>query len=277
MKRSARQLEEPSGLGELFREGLVLTGGAIARNPMIAGGSTAFFVALAFVTANAVWYQPHQHPGAFFATREPVGSLAPMPRPEPRPADEPQVRDTTILIERESTASVPSADPQVRTVQEVLRDLKLYAGTVDGLAGPQTAQAVQAYQQLVGLEATGKIDTALLSQLGAGAAQAKPEEISPAALVSANPAEGLPPLPQPRPGGSLEPTQVAAAHPGDPHIMRIQAGLKAFGNDGIELDGRMGPKTRGAIREFQSLFGLPETGEPDAIVYAKMREIGLTE
>ena len=26
----------------------------------------------------------------------------------------------------------------------------------------------------------------------------------------------------------------------------------------------------------QALFGLPETGEPDATVYAKMREIGLT-
>ena len=38
----------------------------------------------------------------------------------------------------------------------------------------------------------------------------------------------------------------------------------------------VGARTKAAIREFQSLFGLPETGEPDEAVYAKMREIGLT-
>ena len=58
--------------------------------------------------------------------------------------------------------------------------------------------------------------------------------------------------------------------------MKIQAGLKAFGNDGIEIDGVIGARTKAAIREFQALFGLPETGEPDPAVYAKMREIGLT-
>jgi peptidoglycan hydrolase-like protein with peptidoglycan-binding domain len=58
--------------------------------------------------------------------------------------------------------------------------------------------------------------------------------------------------------------------------MKIQAGLKAFGNDKIEIDGVMGNRTRAAIREFQSLFGLPVTGEPSEEVYAKMREIGLT-
>lgn len=62
----------------------------------------------------------------------------------------------------------------------------------------------------------------------------------------------------------------------DDRIVRIQAGLKAFGNNDIKLDGVVGGQTKAAIREFQSLFGLPETGEPDEVVYTKMREIGLT-
>ena len=62
----------------------------------------------------------------------------------------------------------------------------------------------------------------------------------------------------------------------DARIVKIQAGLKAFGNDGIQLDGVVGAQTSAAIREFQSLFGLPVTGAPDEAVYAKMREIGLT-
>ena len=279
MRRSARQLEEPSGLGELFREGLMLTGATIARNPMIAGGTTAFLVAMAFVTANAVWYQPYQHPGAFFATRAPAEMPAPLPRPAPRPQMQPQVNDTTILIERETTtASVPSADPQVRTVQEVLHGLKLYTGAIDGLAGPQTARAVEAYQQLVGLEPTGKIDATLLNQLGTAGAEMRPraQEALPEAFASVDTDDeaAAVPLPLPRPDAAVAAAE-APAREADPHVLRVQAGLKAFGNDGIELDGVVGPRTRSAIREFQSLFGLPETGEPDAAVYAKMREIGL--
>lgn len=281
MRRSARQLEEPSGLGELFREGLILTGATIARNPVIAGGTTAFLVAMAFVTANAVWYQPYQHPGAFFATRAPAVATPPLPRPEPRPEAQPRVNDTTILIERETTtASVPGVDPQVRTVQEVLQSLKLYSGTIDGLVGPQTERAIQAYQQLVGLEPTGQIDASLLKQLGTARTERRPaaQEALPEAFASIDPSDGnlAVPVPLPRPqaaGGAA----VASAQVPDPHILRVQAGLKAFGNDGIELDGVVGPRTRSAIREFQSLFGLPETGEPDAAVYAKMREIGLTD
>ncbi len=41
-------------------------------------------------------------------------------------------------------------------------------------------------------------------------------------------------------------------------------------------DGVVGARTKAAIKEFQSLFGLPATGEPDEAVYVKMREIGLT-
>lgn len=60
-----------------------------------------------------------------------------------------------------------------------------------------------------------------------------------------------------------------------PAIVRVQAGLRAFGNEAIEIDGMVGERTRAAIREFQSLFGLPVTGQPDAALLAKMTEIGL--
>ena len=60
-------------------------------------------------------------------------------------------------------------------------------------------------------------------------------------------------------------------------VVRIQAGLRAFGNDGIVIDGIAGSDTRAAIREFQTLFGLDVTGEPDDALYAKMKEIGLTD
>jgi len=80
--------------------------------------------------------------------------------------------------------------------------------------------------------------------------------------------------------GGAAPAQQQAAIPSQDKIssqdiVRVQAGLKAFGNDGIEIDGVIGGRTRDAIREFQSLFDLPVTGEPDASLVTKMQEIGL--
>lgn len=293
MRRSASRLEEPSSLGELLREGLVLTGAAILSRPALVGGTTAFLVATSFVSANALWYQPYQHTGAFFTTRtlierEPAAIVKPAPAAERFDAP-PAAASQMQQPAPETTSSLPAGDPKIALVQRVLKRLELYAGDVDGLAGPQTASAVEHYQQLVGLTPTGRVDESLLRQLGVGAAL---QEDGGSEIAEASPAqarEGLPtqvaavpavtipsrpPLPQPRPDiGKV--IQAAYKEP-DPAVVRIQAGLKAFGHDAIELDGVVGARTRSAIKEFQSLFGLKVTGEPDAAVYAKMREIGLT-
>ena len=126
-----------------------------------------------------------------------------------------------------------------------MKDLDFYSGTVDGISGPNTRKAIQAYQQKVGLSASGEIDSALLDQLGATPTTA--------AVV---------PRPEPRAGPDRTPVPVslpadASAQAPDPRIVKIQAGLKAFGNDDMQLDGVVGPRTKAAIREFQSLFGLP--------------------
>ena len=205
----------------------------VAGNPVLVGGTTAFLVALSFVSANALWYQPHAHSGAFFATRDFPG-------------------ETTITIERPGqTRSV--RDPKTEQVQAILKEMNFYGGEVDGIFGPNTSAAIKHYQARTGLIVTGRIDDLLLDRLGA---------VSTTASV----------LPSPAP-------RKAAAEdvplPADQVLVRIQAGLKAFGNDGIEIDGVMGEQTRSALIEFQALFGLPESGEADDVVLAKMREIGL--
>jgi len=240
-------------------------GGMISRNPVLVGGSTAFLVTLFYVSANALWYQPFPHAGAFFATRNFQGF--------PHTAsDEPE---TTINIVRPNAAPAPmKGDPVVEQVQGILKDLDFYSGTVDGISGPNTRKAIQAYQQKVGLNASGEIDALLLDQLGATpktASVPKPQprpDVAPAAVpVSLQTNSG-----QTNSGQ----TGAAPAQGPDPRIVKIQAGLKAFGNDDMQLDGVVGARTKAAIKEFQSLFGLPQTGEPDEIVYVKMREIGLT-
>jgi peptidoglycan hydrolase-like protein with peptidoglycan-binding domain len=221
----------------------------IFRNPMLVGGSTAFLVALTFVSANALWYQPHAHPGAFFATRDFAGVMPSPPEP-----------DATIRIVRPRAAR-PAGDPKVREVQSILGRLDFYSGEVDGIPGPNTRQAIFDYQTKMGLEATGSIDASLLDLLGAASGR---QDIAPARA------------PETAAAAAPEADPLAPPLPADRQIMKLQAGLRAFGNDDMEVDGILGARTRAAVNEFQALFGLPETGEPDEAVYAKMREIGLT-
>jgi peptidoglycan hydrolase-like protein with peptidoglycan-binding domain len=249
-------------------EAVAAVGSTLARNPMLVGGTTAFVVALSYVSANALWYQPHFHSGAFFATRDNnyVG-----------PPD-PAMQETTIRIERPGDARpAPKPDPVVEKVQAVLKSMNLYEGEVDGLNGPNTRTAIAAYRKTLGMPGSGEIDDALLQQLGAGETTAG---IEPRPAVARDPiAERLAEEPSAPPTLAERPQEIAVriGEPAaaDPMILKIQAGLKAFGNDGMEIDGRIGNKTRAAIREFQSLFGLAVTGEPSQEVYAKMREIGL--
>jgi peptidoglycan hydrolase-like protein with peptidoglycan-binding domain len=252
MARNARR-REPAYGSSLLGNVLATMGEGVLRNPLAVGASTAFLVTFSFISANALWYQPHFYDDAFFSTRNPpirqsarVIGRAPAPGPS---------SGASSL----SAAPAPSADPLVEKVQASLVKLKFYSGPMDGLDGPQTGQAISAYQKSVGLPVSGHIDGFLLKRLG---------------ILETNPPEQAP-LPAPRPRVDAATTQSVAPGNDEARIIKIQAGLKAFGNDGIELDGKIGPKTTAGIKEFQSLFGLDASGVPDAETYAKMKEVGL--
>jgi peptidoglycan hydrolase-like protein with peptidoglycan-binding domain len=246
MGRNARRREPV--YRSFVRDVLISAGEGVMRNPLGVGATTAFLVAFSFISANALWYQPHFYKEAFFSTRNPDSRQAVRPA-TPAPAQHAPAPAAAPVV----------ADPLVRQVQASLAKLNLYSGPVDGLTGPQTGQAIAAYQKSVDLPASGHIDGFLLKRLGI--------------LDGAAPANI--PAPAPRPEIDAATTQSVSPDADKARIIKIQAGLKAFGNDGIELDGMLGPKTTAGIKEFQSLFGLPVSGQPDAETYSKMREVGL--
>ena len=316
----ARSVKSPKGRKPAIDDFDEETGLAefLIRNRYLVGGATAFAVAFAYVSANAIWYQPHGHGSAFFQTRPLVMPAAQRGTTSQAPSGESDI-ETVIRIERERVVEQPApspapvqtrvpapqfvpipapvelpqpsapaavgdtitGDPVVAEVQRILAGLNLYSGDVDGLTGPQTRAAIEHYRKIVGLTGATGIDDQLLAQLGARRAGAP--VTPPASTASYTPtAPVAAPVPQRSPGTDMIQTSSAtpaspAAQARDAIVMRIQAGLKAFGNDGIEIDGVVGSRTKAAIREFQSLFGLPETGEPNHETLAKMREIGLAD
>ncbi len=51
---------------------------------------------------------------------------------------------------------------------------------------------------------------------------------------------------------------------------KVQEALKAKGNDPGPIDGKMGPKTRAALKEFQQASGLKATGQLDSQTAEKL-------
>jgi peptidoglycan hydrolase-like protein with peptidoglycan-binding domain len=66
-----------------------------------------------------------------------------------------------------TSAAAGSPSPAViRAVQEKLRELNYYAGSVDGVWGADTQDAIEHYQQGRGLQANGQLNPATLAALG---------------------------------------------------------------------------------------------------------------
>lgn len=271
MAKSARRgsrKRRRSGLAiRLIGSLATVCGEVIGRNPAVAGGFTAFAVVFAYVASNALWYQPQAHGHVFLRTRPAHVFHATKRQPA---MSIPQGSAASSSAKQSAAAPAPKSDPLIARMQTQLKELGLYDGPVDGIDGPQTESALEAYEKARPPVAK----TAAAAPAGDQPAS-DPAGSQPAVVV---------PVPRPTPPEADVdsttttaeiPSQSASSRLPAADIVRIQAGLKAFGNDGIEIDGVIGSRTRGAIREFQALFHMPVTGEPDRALLAKMQDIGL--
>jgi peptidoglycan hydrolase-like protein with peptidoglycan-binding domain len=180
---------------------LLMGGTALARlagrYPRSVAGVTLFSLVFGTVAANALWYQPGQHPSPFLRTRDASDftALAGMPKSPLLKAHDP-ANVTTFKIEREGEAAsgetaavTPSndtssvaADPQatipaalpaaasetadiIRQVQAELLRRGLYQGEPDGVVGPRTETAIAVFQKTVGMEANGLVSPELIAAL----------------------------------------------------------------------------------------------------------------
>lgn len=195
-KRVAPDLFENEASGN--RGVLSMLGQMVSAHPSLAGGTMAFTVIFGFVTANALWQQPGQHPAPILKTRDadvgtvPAVSAAPV-NETPFIKDVPPRTVTTFRIERNDdtpTASIPvpnaqqvsvsptrpadkpvaqpakpvaKANPVLVEIQKILARKGLYGGEIDGLMGPKSAAAIRAWEKANGYVETGEPTTGLLA------------------------------------------------------------------------------------------------------------------
>lgn len=263
MARNARRPEPKATLTDYAGAMIDKVGQSAANNPMATGGTVAFTVVMFFVTTNALFYQPHEHKDAFFQTRSMQGYKAPdYPKTSLKMPNTGGKTETFVITRSNDSEGETAPDPQLVNVQAALANLKLYAGEIDGLQGPKTRHAIASFQQQAGLEPTGEVNTLLIDAI----------------KTASIPVKNVP-LPQKKQikGQAEQNTELlnTTSQLSQNDIKKLQAGLKAFGNDSIEIDGKVGGKTKEAILEFQGLFKLPKTGLADRETLDKLTEIGL--
>jgi peptidoglycan hydrolase-like protein with peptidoglycan-binding domain len=195
---------------------------AWARRPQVLA-SGGFIALAATIAANALFLQSGHHPAPLFLTRA-AGD-------EPRPA-----------------ASIPPPDPEIVAVQTALKQSGHYAGPIDGIAGPQTARGVAAFEAEHGRPPLS---------------EEPPDPL--AALLS-----GEPPLVAATP--AIAPGRPAPQR--DQDVAAVQSALSRAAYGPLRADGVFGPQTREAIARFQSDRGLAVTGEIDAALLAELKEAG---
>lgn len=152
----------------------------------------------------------------------------------------------------------------VRTLQRHLKDLRYYAGAIDGDFGPSTELAVRAFQTNNRLTVDGKAGEATLNLLYSGRARA-------AGSTGGGGVPGAPVTPVPKytpvvnyvnvtpsPGGNYVTLQYGD---GGALVQNLQQALKNQGYFTGTVDGKYGLATLEAVTRFQRDRGLSQDGK----------------
>ena len=190
----------------------------------------------AWIIANALLWQVGPHPAPFFLTRA-------------------------------HDAAPGQPDELVRAVQDALLQLGYYSGPLDGLRGPKTQSAIEAFRDQSEDDGTEEISLALLSDLRS----ARRPDLAPVATRVETAEE------QPRQAAEPAPPAGAAASEmpqPDGTVAAVQEALARSAYGPLTVDGVAGEATRQAIMKFQKDHHLPVTGEISDTLVVELRAIG---
>ena len=285
------------------------------RNPVTSAGIAVSLLMVAVTVANAVGNQPARHPHPWFETRSTgkvetrsatPASTAPAAVSHPTPAALPNV-----MPRPKPTSALDEG--LVRDLQTTLAERGFYAGPLDGVVGPATAEAIKACERRLGTTPTGEASELLLAALRAApsvvAQAATPPAAQPAPRQAAAPAKpaaqvATPPTPSMRVAAvdavaypapreeAVETMEVdtpvftgsirrAAREPlaqgGDEKLQKLQRALIAAGYGPLKADGRWDERSVSAVRRYEADHGWTVTGKPsDKLVWDLMGKVAKT-
>jgi len=136
----------------------------------------------------------------------------------------------------------------IRNAQQALKDKGIYTGAVDGTMNTEMKKALSDFQKKNNLEATGTLNHDTMTALGVTHTSTTRKDTSKSATPGAT-------TPKKQKGAGKSTSGVTTEK-----LKDVQAALKKEGFDPGPVDGIMGPRTMGALRNFQAHKGLEVTG-----------------
>ncbi len=146
--------------------------------------------------------------------------------------------DVGCLTDEQQTQATAAVSDYTTMLQQSLTLVGYYSGTVDGVYGPDTVDAVQALQKKHGLPVTGAMDKATAAALESELA-------------------GV--------GGAAEAQSVATT-------AAVQQTLHLAGFWSAPIDGEWTPALTEALKSFQTELGVPPSGSVDAATLAALEQ-----
>lgn len=153
----------------------------------------------------------------------------------------------------------------LQNAQQELKNDGYYKGTVNGVDGPATRSAIRRYQKDNNLKATGRLDRETQKQLGIKGHDA--DDRSRANTADRNSADRNS---ADRSTAEADRYQQGAIAPSHEAVMAAQRRLHEKGFYKGNFDGRMGPETQAALREFQKNSNLNVTGKLDEATLSRL-------
>ena len=154
-----------------------------------------------------------------------------------------------------------SSGSSVRTVQQRLKTLGYYTGSVDGSFGTATENAVKAFQRANNLTVDGKVGTETLRKMNSSSAVAAPKPTAtrtPRRTATPTPRRTATPTPRPtatrtpRPTSTPNTEKYLRSESEGSSVTQMQRRLIELGWLAGKADGDYGSATEAAVRAFQS-------------------------
>jgi len=171
-------------------------------------------------------------------------------------------RDRSELNEAQIIGTVSGYNPRVAEIQQILKDVNLNPGEVDGVMGDKTRRAIKAFQKTKGLRPTGKINQE--TQLALTREKENPTQVQ--KIVSEKTtAKSFKIKESKAPASIKEKSEVqdeimSYRLQSKSRTKQIQTALNKAGFFKGDIDGKFGLQTKRAVRVFQKAKGLTADG-----------------
>jgi peptidoglycan hydrolase-like protein with peptidoglycan-binding domain len=151
-----------------------------------------------------------------------------------------KVVDREMAEEKRLVGDINKYNQKVKEIQETLKEIGYNPGSVDGKLGAKTREAIESFQKDYDLKISGYLDKKTWKEISL-----------------------------------IRKTNIIYLNKFD--VRQVQTALKNAGIDPGSIDGKMGAKTKEAIKEFQASHNLVRDGKVGSKTWRKLKKYLLTE